>query len=803
MTDLRLALRSLLKTPGFTFAAIATLTLATGAATAVFSIARAVLLEPLPYKDPQRIVRFVGLEPADPSARYDAVSYPDLRDAVAQSGAFESGAAYDEWNPALVGAGEAEVLVGAGVDSGFFDVLGIKPERGRFFVAAEDVPGNDTTVVISDGLWRRKFGAREDIAGLSIHIDNRILTIAGVTPQGFKHPYLSDANDPIDIWTTLAIDPNTNQAPRSGHAFTGIARLRRGVTLQQAIARVDAISKRLEKLYPESNTGRRMTVVPLQARITRNVQKPIWLFFAAVVLLLLMACVNVANLMLARVSSRGNDLAVRAALGARPWHLFVPLFLETLILGVTSAILGVFVAFAGTRWLARAAADAIPRIDSVAIDTPVALFALFAGVLAALLVAATPALRQLRGWQALQLRGRGASEDVSSLSAHSSLVIVQVALSVVLLTGAALVARSLWNLLSVDTGIKEEGAIVFEVRAPSSAYATMAEVPRFYDELARKLREMPGVTAAGITAILPFNGDFNGMSFSIDGRPEPPPGQGLSAEQRTVTSGYFDAIGIPIVAGRGFNKNDRVDTPSVLIVDETFAKTYFPGESPIGKRLTMFRRTNEIVGVARAASVMNIGEPAVPTIYACWAQGTRWRSASAVVRTDGSPETVIPALRAVVASISPDAPVMNPRPMTAVVGKSLAAQRLRTTLLSLFGVAALLLAALGVAGVLATNVARRRREIGVRMALGATARAIATFIVARGLRMIAIGLVAGALLSLLTNRVLETMLFGVKATDPVSLIAVAALLAIAGITAAAVPAWRAAATDPGTVMRAE
>ncbi|MFL6248691.1 MAG: ABC transporter permease [Thermoanaerobaculia bacterium] len=802
MIELRLALRSLLRSPGFTFASVATLTLAAGATTAVFSIARAVLLEPLPYRDPERIVRFVGGKEGESGSRYDSVSYPDLRDAITQSGVFESAAAFDEWSPSLIGSGEAEVLTGGVVDSAFFVVLGVQPAHGRFFVAAEDVPGNDTTVVISESLWRRKFGAREDIVGQPIRLDRRTLTIVGVTPRGFTHPYLGDNTDPIDIWTTLAVDPNTGQAPRNGRSYTAIGRLKRGVTIEQAAARVSAVAKRLEQSYPDTNAGAKMTVVPLHARVTRNVRKPIWLFFAAVLLLLLMACVNVANLMLARVSSRGADLTVRAALGARPWHLVAPLFAETLVLGITGAVAGIFVAFAGTQWIAQAASD-IPRIDAVTIDIPVALFALGTGILASLFVAMTPALRQWRGSQALHLRGRGTSDDASSLSAHASLVVVQVALSVVLLTGAALVARSLWNLLSIDTGLQERGAFVFGVRAPGSAYPELTDVPRFYEELERRLREIPGVTAAGVTSMLPFDGDYNGMGFTIEGRPAPLPGQELSAEQRTITPGYFESMGIPGVSGRGFTRDDDADAPAVVIVDETFARTHFGGRSPIGQRITLFDRSNTIVGVVRAARIMSIGEAAAPVLYVPWTQSPRRRSANVVIRSDGSAETLVPAIRATVASISPDAPVMNPRPLAAVVGKSLGAQKLRTTLLSIFGIAALLLASLGVAGVLATNVARRRREIGVRMALGATAARIAAFIVRRGMRMVGIGLLAGALLSFLTNRVLQTMLFGVDANDPVSLVAVALLLAIAGAIASAAPAFRAAATDPATVMRSE
>jgi putative ABC transport system permease protein len=802
MNDFKLAFRSLMRSPGFTLAALATLTLAVGAATAVFSVAREVLLAPLPYRDPGSIVRIVGTKEGDATGRQDPVSYPDLRDAVAQSGAFERAAAYDEWSPSLTGAGEAEVLTGAGVDSGFFDVLGVRPLHGRFFNASEDITGNDTSAVLSYSLWRRKFGERQDIIGRPIRIDGSTLTVIGILRPDFEHPYLGDNTQPIEIWTTLGIDQATDRAPRSGRSFTGIARLRRGMTVEQAAARVAAVAKRLERVYPDSNTGRGMSVVPLHARITQDVRKPIWLLFAAVLLLLAMACVNVANLMLARVSGRNSELAVRTALGARPWNLFLPLLAETLLLGMAGAGLGGLVAHAATRWISRAAAGAIPRIGGASIDAAVAAFALGAGVLAALLVAAIPAVRQWRGWQTIHLRGRGASEDSAAHGTHAALVVVQVALSMVLLAGAAVVARSFWKLMTVDTGIDYRGAFVFGVRAPGS-YSTLAEGARFYAELERRLLEVPGVTAAGATSILPFDGDFNGMDITIEGRPAPPPGQDLSIEQRTVTPGYFEAVGIPIVAGRGFTKDDDLDAPAVLIVDELFARTHWPNESPLGKHVVALDRRQEIVGVARAARIMGVGEPAVPAFYVPWAQSPRRRSATVVVRSNGTAATIVPAVRAVVSSLSPDAPVMNPRPLADVLGESIGAQKLRTTLLSLFGISALLLAAVGLAGVLATNVARRRREIGVRMALGATTREIAAFIVGRGMRMVAIGLVAGALLSLLTNRVLQTMLFGIGAYDPVSLIGVAILLAITGLAAASIPAWRAATTDPAVVLGTE
>lgn len=802
MNDLKLAIRSLAKSPGFALAAVVTLALAVGSATAVFSVARAVLLEPLPYPAPERLVRLIGTSDRQQS-RYESISYPDFQDAVAQSGAFERAAAYDEWSPTLAGAGEAELLRGAAVDSGFFDVLGVRPAAGRFFVAREDQPGQDTAVVISDSLWRRRFGARPDIAGKPIRLDRSVLTIVGVLGPDFVHPYLSDNTRPIEIWTTLGIDPSTNRAPRSGRAFTAIARLRSGVTAEQAAARVATVAKRLERAHPDTNTGRSMTVAPLHARITREVRGPIWMLFAAVLLLLLIACVNVANLMLARVSSRGADLAVRVALGARPRDLFGSVLRETLLLGLAGAVLGLLFAEAVIRFVTRAAAEPLPRVEAIAIDFPVALFAIVAGLAAALFVGAIPALGQVRGWRVLQLRGRVAGDSVSSLTAHASLVVVQVALSVVLLMAATLVGRSLWNLLSIDTGIREEGATVFGVRAPSAQYPQMTDVPRFYAALEERLAGLPGVTAAGITAILPFDGEYNGVTYAIDGRPASDGADAPSTEQRTITPGYLDAVGIPLVAGRNFTRHDSPDAPPVAIVDELFARAHWPDRSPIGQRIDVWDASREIVGVVRGARIMTVSEAPAPVLYLPWAQVPRRRSATAVVRSTASAETLLPAIRAAVASISPEAPVVDPRPMRAVVGRSLNAQKLRALVLGVFGVAALLLAAVGVAGVLATNVTRRRREIGVRMALGATTRDVAAFVVGRGMRMVAAGLAAGAVLSLLTNRVLHTMLYGVRAVDLASIGIVTALLAVTGLAAAVWPALRAASTDPITVMRTE
>lgn len=796
---MKIALRTLLKSPGFTFAAVATLALAIGASTSVFSIADSVLLEPLRYREPDRIVRLVGVNPK--GAGFDVISYPDYLDAVAQSGAFARASAFQEWNPAVTGAGDAEVLQGATVDSGFFDVLGVRPEAGRFFVADEDKPGGDTIVVLSYALWQRKFGG-QNLIGKTISLDARPMTVVGIAPRDFEEPYLLDNTRRIDIWTTNALDLAQDAAPRGSRSYTAVARLRDGVSLAQADARVRTVAERLGATYPESS-GHSLTLVPLRVRITGRVSKPLWILFAAVLLLLLLACVNIANLLLARIERKSRDAAIRVAIGASSWDLVRQVFAETTLLALAGSAGGMLLSVAFMRAIVSFGAQAIPRLGGVGLDLRVMFFVIAATFLTALFVGIIPALQLTRGHASLRVSTRGATGGAPAARVQSALVIVQVAISIALLIGAVLAGRSLWNLMSVDKGIDEHNAVAFSIRAPRTQFLKRPEVIEFYRLFIERLAQIPGVKAAGATTILPLGGDFTSLKFTIDGRPELPKGTKQSAELRGITPGYFAAVGQALVAGRDITRADDANAPAVMVIDETMAKRYWPGQSPLGARVKTQGELFEVVGIVRAARLLNLADAPEPAMYVPHAQAQTFRTMSVVMRSDQSLATLAPAIRAVIAQTGSDAAIGELLPYRDVVAGSVSAQRFRAMLLLAFGAAALLLATLGVAGTLAYITSRREREIGVRMALGATARQIIALVVSRGLTLVAFGIAGGALASLFLTRLLQSMLFGVTPADPLSFAAVAATLFAAGILASAIPAARAARTDPMTVMRAE
>ena len=799
MNDFRYAARTLLQSPGFTLAAVAMLALAVGASTAVFSIANDVLLDPLAYREPDRIVRLLGVNPRGDEV---VISYPDFLDVVAQSGAFARAAAFQEWQPAVSGSGDAEVLSGATVDSGFFDVLGVRPARGRFFVPQEDRPGGDIIVVLSHALWQRKFGGREDVVGKTILLDARPMTVIGIAPRDFEEPYLLDNTRRIDVWTTNALDLAQDQAPRGSRSYTAIARLEDGVTLESANARVAAVTARLGRTYPET-TGHGMQLVPLKVRMTGGVRKPLWVLFAAVLLLLLLACVNIANLLLARVERKGRDAAIRVALGATNWHLLRQVFAETTLLAVAGSAAGVLVAMALLRRIVAFGAASIPRLTETTLDLRVLFFVVAATFVTALLVGLVPALQLRSGKIAVRANARGATAAAPAVWAQSMLVIVQVAISIVLLVAAALVGRSLWNLMNVDIGIDQESAITFNVRAPRTEYRGRPKLIAFYRELTSRLGRIPGVEAVGATTSLPLGGDFYSFRVRIEGRPELPPAERPSAELRGVTPGYFAAVGLPILSGRGITEGDGESAPKVMVIDETFARKHWPGQSPLGARVTANGESFEIVGIVRAARILSLAAEPEPAMYVPHAQAQTFRSMSVIVRSREPLATLAPAIRATVAALSADAPLSEIRPFRDVVSGAAASQRFRTMLLLAFGGAALLLATLGIAGTLAYLTSRREREIGVRMALGATARQIVSLVLSRGVLLVGAGIAAGALAALAATRLLQSLLFGVAPADPLSYAAVAATLLLAGIAASAIPAARAARTDPMTVMRAE
>jgi predicted permease len=793
--DTRYALRVLARAPGFTAAVVLTLALGVAATTAVFSVFNAVLLRPFSYPAPDRLV-MIG----DPDQRTRNVSYQDYMDFVAQSGAFSRAAVFNEWSPSISGAGEAEMLRGGIVDSPFFEVFGVKPERGRFFSAEEDRPGKDDTVVISHGLWMRKFGGA-DVVGKPLTVDGRPLTIIGITPASFEDPHLVSGHDG-EIWTTIAPKFDGDWV-RSGRSLRMVARLRAGVTLAEAKARVEAISARLQTLYPKDNVSEDYSLIGLRQARLGDVRRPMILVFAASALLLLIACANVVNLMLARTARRTAETSVRVALGASPWHILRQLAAEAFVLALLGGVGGVALANGLVALFVRLGGESVPRMLQVSLDARVLLFAMAATLLTAFVTALLPGLQAVRGRVSGPRSTRGASAGAGVQRSQAVLVVAQVAVSVLVIAVAALLGRSLWNLLHVDKGFDEHAALTMKVRAPRDAYPKQENVAVFYAEVLRQIRALPGVEVAGTASMLPFDGNWSCDGFALPDHPELDPSRPC-AESRVVSSGYLASIGAPILRGRGITEADGKDAPKVALLDAAFARKYFGDADPLGRIVEIHEAKRTIVGITAPARLLQVSDPSNPVIYTPEVQDDRaYRARSLIIRTSADPLALAGPVRRIVSGISPAAPVAEVRTMRNVIDTSLAPQRFRAVLVGGFAAAALLLATIGVAGVLSFATSQRLREIGIRLACGATPSRIARLILRRAFQLLAAGSILGVIGAAVAGRFVEALLFGVHATDPLTLVAVVVTLSAAGLAAGALPAMRAASVEPVEVLRAE
>jgi putative ABC transport system permease protein len=793
--DVRYALRSLRKSPGFSFAVIATFALGIAATTAVFTVFNAVLLQPLGFPRADRLVRITNVSPKTDVRKRVTISWPDLADAGNQSGAFSSWSYAAQWHPALSGYGNAEILTGAAVDSGFFATLGIQPERGRFFVPKEDVPGSDDKAVISHALWMRKFGGAE-LIGKPLRIDGRVLTVAGIAPP-FEDLHFHDERD-VEIWTTLA--PTPADWSRSGRSLVAVARLRNGVSLATARTRVAAVAARLRRTYPDDREED-IAVTPLQEMIVGDVRRPLSMLLAASALLLAIACFNIINLLLARTSRRAPELNLRVALGASPWHLLRRIAAEAGVLAAAGGVSGLLLANVIVRAFARVSAGSVPRMRALAVDQRVLLFAALATIGCAVIAAILPAIGAIRGRAIAARTSRGSSASRPAVRTQEALVVLQIAISVVVIGAAALLGRSLWNLFNLDKGIDERGVLTMHLRAPREDYPKREDFNVFYRDVVARLSAVPGVGVAGTTSILPLDGDWScdGFSLKLDAALNE-----QCAEARVVGPGYLDAIGTHVVRGRGLIATDDANAPLVMLVDRVFAQKYFGSEDVIGRMVNLHRHPRRIVGVVEAARMMSVEGAPPAAMYTPELQDERsGRERTIVLRTAGDPRAVIGNARAVIRQISPNAPVMDVRTMRDVVSSALRPQRFRAWLVGGFAIAALLLATIGIAGVLSFATSLRLREIGIRLALGSTSGGIARLILWRATQLVAIGAALGIIGALLAGRSMEALLFGVGATDPATLAAVAAGLGACAIGAALLPAARAARVEPIAVLRAD
>ncbi len=793
LQDLRYAARALRKSPGFTAIAALTLALGVGATTAIFSVVNAVMLRPLPFTEPDRLVRIWenNVERGWPTF---AVSHPNFLDWRSQARAFESLAATNNAGFTWTSNGEAEVVPGLRVTATFLPTLKISPVLGRNFLASEDRPGGNTRVVLlGDGFWRRAFGADPTVVGRTITLNSQPHTIIGVLPPSFRWGTNNDMLAP------LAPDPARN---RGDHRLAVIGRVAAGSSIDQARTELETIAARLGQQFPESNKGWGIVVNSFYDwLIPETTRRSLLVLLGAVALVLLIACVNVVNLLLARASGRQRELSIRVAMGASRLRVVRQLLLEASLIAIVAATIGIAIAFASTRLLVALGPNSVPRLDELSIDARVFAFAILVALSMMLIFAGVPAIQAARQdpQDGLRADGRSVTSGSGRRRIRAALTIGEVALSVALLIGAGLLMRSFARLQQVDPGFSVSGLMTARVNLPANAYPNAASRRAFYERFLEDLRGRAGIEAAAISSGPPLSGDFTGGDVRLPTQTNDEAG---SANWRLIGPGYFAALGIPI-RGREFTMQDTIDGPPVAIISAALAKKYFPNDDPLGRTLLMRSFTEDphtIVGVAGDVRTFGLDQDAGFVFYGSATQYAGWNPMSLVWRSPvGSADTVRASLR----SIDPNVPMSAIESMDTLIDRSMGPRRFNLYLLGAFAAVSLALAAIGLFGVMAYLVAQRTREIGVRLALGATRAEVFRLILGRGMALAAIGAAGGVGAALGLTRVMETLLFSVSRTDPITFVAVpAALIVVAGL-ACYLPARRAMKVDPVVALRGD
>jgi predicted permease len=804
--DLRYGARNLLRTPVFTLVAVVTLALGIGANTAIFSVVNAVLLRPLAYKDPDRLVTLLHIF-SNPVA---VANYIDWRD---QSRSFEAMGAAEYWSPNLTGSDPAEHLLGLRMTQNLLPMLGVEPQLGRVFAPGEDQAGAEHEVVLSHRLWQRRFSSDPSILGKSIVLDGQGYTVIGVMPIEFKFAPFWAVH--AELWVPLAFGDRVHN--RGGNSLRVFARLKAGVALPQARAEVATITARLEKQYP--GTNRDVFVTPLKENVVGKVETPLLVLLGAVGFVLLIACANVAHMLLARTSDRQKEIAVRTALGAGRWRVMRQFLTENLLLAAMGAAAGLLLAIGGTRALEVLSPAKLPRVDMVTIDTPVVLFLLGVTVLTALAFGLAPAwhaaIGNLSG--ALKEGGRGGTDGIRRNRLRSFLVASEFALAFMLLIGAGLMIRSFFALESLDPGFNPHNVLSMVVSVAGSNEADPERRTLFYRQLLDRVRALPGVASAGGINHLPLYGDIWGWSFNIEGRPKPRPGESPGAVYRIVMPGYFETMRLPVLRGRAMTDRDDARAPGVVLINERAAKQYWPGEDPIGKRISFEADQYKlpiwltVIGVVKNAKQSDWADDIDPEAYLAALQNEGFLGAGSshvayltlVVRTSGDPAAMAPTVKKTVWSFDHNLPISDVLTMDRVVADANAEPRFEMLLLGIFAAIALLLAAVGIYGVMSYSVSRRTHEIGIRISLGASRADVLQMVVRQGMVQALAGTAAGVTGALLLSRLMAGMLYGVRPTDPVTFADVGILLGLAALAATCVPARNATRIDPMAALRHE
>jgi putative ABC transport system permease protein len=804
LQDLRFAFRMLRKNPGFSAIAILTLALGIGANTAIFSVVYAVLLKPLPYPGSDQLFTVFQQDVKNPK-NVNGFSFLNLRDLREQSEIFSDLSGVQAHQLTLTGRGEAFNIDTSVVTPDLFTTFRVQPILGRMFIADDGKPGAAPVVVLSETLWRGSFAADPAIIGTSISLDKRAFTVIGVAPAAFRFPQLQKSRQ---IWVPIVNDPLFGSwlERRGGHWLTLTGRVKPGVNPAQAEAQFDAIAARLAKDYPEYNDGWTIRMIPLRDFLVGEVKTPLLVLLGAVGLVLLIACANIANLLLARATSRSREIAVRATLGAGRSRLVRQLLSETLVLSVIGGLAGVALAYYGIRVLATFLPPELTRIHSINIDYAVLGFALALSIFASCAVGLVPAFLVARSDLQSTLREGGRSgESSASRRARNILASAEIALALVLLVAAGLLLRSFSKLTEVSPGFQVEYVVKAEVSLPRAQYSTPQQWFAFSDSLLTRLQSEPGMEKSALAIPLPITDGFVNIAFDIENRPAPSAADARIADYVAVTPTYFHVMNIPLIAGRTFEPRDNMSAPPVAVVTQSFVRAYFPNENPIGQRITFGFPpdpgiSREIIGIVGDVHDVSLGKDPGPMMYAAYAQSP-FPGACIAVQSTLAPGAVISSIRDSVAALDKDLPVTDIATMTEVLHDSTAQPRFRTTLITIFAAIALILAATGIFGVISYSVQCRTNEIGIRVALGASAVSILNMVLSETLILAAIGLAVGLPVALASSHVLGHLLFGVSPTDPTTLIVVSLTLALVAAAAGYVPARRATQVDPLIALR--
>jgi putative ABC transport system permease protein len=800
--DLVYAVRGLRRNPAFAVTAVLSLALGTGASVAIFTVADNLVIRPLPYHDPGHLVMVWETNPTRASSAYNVVSPANYRDWKAQNDAFESMGAFGDGRGVLDDGRRVEEVGVQYVTADLLPMLGVAPYRGRFFSAAEDLPSAPDVVLISYRLWQGWFGGEEGVIGRSIRFAARPATVIGVMPPGFYF-----RNREIDVWTAMGLDPALDYRKSAGRYMMSVARLKPRVGIVQAQAQMSAIGRRLEAAYPVFDKNWSVRLEPLRDSMVRTVKTSMWVLLGAVGLLLAVACANVANLLLARHNTRRQEMAVRSAIGAGRSRVVRQLLTESLVLAISGGLLGIWLARGAVRGLVALAPRELVGGAAIAIDLRILGFAVALSLLTGLVFGLAPALAASRADLLNGLRGGGRGSTGSHGGLRRGLVAAEVALSVALLAGAGLLFRSLIGLQGVDPGLDPSGVLTFRVSLPSARYPDLAKRVQFYQKALEQIRALPGVRAASAINYLPFRGQAAGTWVNIGGHPQAKPGEELLSTIRTVTPGYFRAMGIPMRVGRDFSAADNtIESPYRFVISERFARQYLAGEQPLGKQINaLMGDTNpfgEIIGVVGDVKEGAVDQDPTPTVYYVHAHMASGQMVF-VVRASGDPRNLAEAARRVIRGLDGAQPVAEIEAMESIVRETFSRQRFSALLLAGFSLVSLLLASVGIYGVLAYTVTERTREFGVRVALGADPGRIAGLVLGMGARLVAGGTVAGLAGAMLLTSLLKTMLFGVGAHDIATFVTVPVVLAAVALLAAYLPARRASRLAPADALRTE